>query len=181
MLSNGQDKTKIAEQQAQLDEQQNRLDSQRTELGNQQKKIDSQQDEIDDLTNQINAAKFDLPILKLSSKILLVALVGSMDSFKSQTVMENILNRIKEQETRVAIVDIAGIKVLDSSVAAHLVRIAMASNLMGCNCIISGISPKIASNIVNLGVDISYIKTTNTLEDAIKHAYSVMGLKIVAA
>lgn len=144
-------------------------------------KIDAQANEITDLQDQIEAAKFDLPMLKLSSQILLVPLVGAMDSVKSQQVMEDVLQNIKAQETRVAVIDIAGIKVMDSSVAAHLVRIAKAATLMGCQSIISGISPAVATNIVNLGADVSGIGTTNTLEDAIERAYTIMGLKLVRA
>ena len=108
----------------------------------------------------------------------MVPLVGSMDSEKSQKVMENILINIKVQETKVVIIDIAGITVVDSSVAAHLIKIAKASKLMGCRSIISGISPNIAQNIVNLGVDISNIETTNTLKDSMIKAYKYIGYEL---
>jgi len=143
--------------------------------------IAAQSEEIDNLHEQIAASKFDLPMLKLSSNILLVPLVGAIDSMKAQAVMDDVLINIRAQEMRVAVIDIAGIKVVDSSVASHLIRIAKATKLMGCRSIISGISPAIATNIVNLGIDISGIGTTNTLEDAIFQAYTQVGLKLVEA
>jgi rsbT co-antagonist protein RsbR len=108
----------------------------------------------------------------------MVPLVGSIDSVKSQKIMEDILVSISLQETRVVIVDIAGISAIDSSVAAHLIKIAKATKLMGCRCIISGISPAIAQNIVNPGVDTSDIETTNTLKDSMKKAYNYVGYEL---
>lgn len=142
--------------------------------------IDSQREEIADLKDQISAAKFDLPLLKIADTVLMVPLVGTLDSVKSQKVMEDILINIKLEEIRVLVIDIAGIKVVDSSVAAHLVKIAKATRLMGCKSIVSGISPNIAQSIVNLGVDTSGIETTNTLKDAMTLAYSAIGIELVS-
>lgn len=142
--------------------------------------IDSQREEIADLHDQISAAKFDLPLLKIADSVLMVPLVGSLDSVKSQKVMEDILINIKQEEIRVLVIEIAGIKVVDSSVAAHLVKIAKATRLMGCKSIVSGISPNIAQSIVNLGVDTAGIETTNTLKDAMTLAYSSIGIELRA-
>lgn len=147
-------------------------------IDRQSDELDAQQNTIDVLNAQIAANRFDLPMLKLSSQILLVPLVGAIDSVKAQTIMRDVLENIRANETRVAVIDIAGIKVVDSSVAAHLIQIAMAANLMGCQAIISGISPQIATNIINLGVDVGDIITTNTLEDAILRAYETMNLEL---
>lgn len=141
--------------------------------------IKSQNEQIKDMQNQIDASHFDIPLLKIAEEVLMVPLVGSMDSVKSQQVMENILLNIKIQETKVVIIDIAGITVVDSSVAAHLIKIAKASKLMGSKSIISGISPNIAQNIVNLGVDISDIETTNTLKDSMIKAYKYIGYELI--
>ncbi|WP_394220203.1 STAS domain-containing protein [Alteromonas gracilis] len=148
-------------------------------IASQNSKIDAQRVEIDDLQEQIVASRFDLPLLKIAENVLMVPLVGSMDSVKSQKVMEDILLNIKEQATRVAVIDIAGINIVDSSVAAHLIKIAKATRLMGCRAIISGISPLIAQNIVNLGMDVSELITTNTLKDAMAEAYKLIGFELV--
>lgn len=142
-------------------------------------KIDEQRAEMDALNTQIEAAKFDLPMLKITQNILMVPLVGAMDSVKSQKVMEDILNTIRQEDLRAVIVDIAGISIVDSSVALHLIKIAKATKLMGCKAIISGISPLIANNIVNLGVNVGDLVTTNTLSDALKTAYNHLGLELV--
>lgn len=152
----------------------------RNDLASEQATITSQNSEIEDLKLQLEASRFNLPLLKISSQILLVPLVGAIDSLKSQQIMEDILQNIREQETRAVIIDIAGIKVMDSSVVAHLIRIAKASTLMGCACMVSGISPNVATAIVNLGADVSNIGTTNTLEDAITRAYNIVGIKLVS-
>lgn len=144
-----------------------------------EQEIASQRSEINEMQEQIESAKFDLPLLKIAEQILMVPLVGAMDSVKSQKVMEDILWNIKQQETKVAVIDIAGVSIVDSSVATHLIKIAKATRLMGCKVIISGISPVIAQNIVNLGMDVTTLETTNTLKDAIFKAYNAVGYTLV--
>lgn len=156
-----------------------KIQHQNATIASQNSKINEQKTEIDDLNEQIIASRFDLPLLKIAENVLMVPLVGSMDSVKSQKVMEDILINIKEQSTRVALIDIAGINIVDSSVAAHLVKIAKATRLMGCRAIVSGISPLIAQNIVNLGMDVSDLITTTTLQDAMKEAYKLIGYGLV--
>ncbi|WP_196138096.1 STAS domain-containing protein [Aliikangiella sp. G2MR2-5] len=142
-------------------------------------KIQSQQKEIDGLYDQIESSRFDLPMLKIAERVLMVPLVGAVDSVKSQKIMEDVLDSIKPMSLRVVVLDIAGIKVVDSAVAAHLIKIAKATKLMGCKTIITGISPIISQNIVNLGVDVRDIDTTSTLQDGMQKAYEAVGLKLV--
>ena len=145
----------------------------------QTQEIKDQKSRIEDLESELEGAKFDIPLLKVAEGVLMIPLIGTMDSVKSQRVMEDILFNIKANETKVAVIDIAGITVVDSSVASHLIKIAKSTNLMGCRSVISGISPLIATNIVNLGVDTSTIETTNTLSDALKKAYEYIGFELV--
>ncbi|WP_024953617.1 STAS domain-containing protein [Sulfurospirillum arcachonense] len=144
-----------------------------------EQKITSQENRITDLENELEGSRFEIPLLKIAEGVLMVPLMGTMDSVKSQKVMEDILINIKLNETKVVVIDIAGITVIDSSVAAHLIKIAKATNLMGCKSIVSGISPIIATNIVNLGVDVSDIETTNTLKDSMVKAYNYIGYELV--
>ena len=146
----------------------------------QQSTIDSQQSTIDNLNEQIAANRFDLPLLKVTNKMLMIPLVGVIDSAKAQNVMDDILAYIWRNETRVLIMDIAGTNLVDSAVAAHLIKIAKATKLMGCHTIISGLSPIIANNIVNLGVDTGDLNTTNTLEDAMARGFSLIGFELTA-
>ena len=138
-----------------------------------------QNQRISDLEREVSSSSFDIPLLKIAESVLMVPLVGTMDSVKSQKVMEDILINIKMNETKVVVIDIAGITVVDSSVASHLIKIAKATNLMGCKSIISGISPIIAQNIVNLGVNVSDIETTNTLKDSMVKAYKYIGYELI--
>jgi rsbT co-antagonist protein RsbR len=149
-------------------------------LDNQQQTIDTQQSTIDNLNDQIIANRFDLPLLKVTNSMLMIPLVGVIDSAKAQIVMDDILAYIWRNETRVLIMDIAGTNLVDSAVAAHLIKIVKATKLMGCRTIISGLSPIIANNIVNLGVDTRELDTTNTLEDAMTRGYTLVGYELTA-
>ena len=113
-------------------------------------------------------AEMEIPILEINEKTTLIPLIGILDSVKSQKLMENILMSIKEKMSEVAIIDIEGIIIVDSAVAAYLIKITKATKLMGCTTILSGIAPEVAQTIVNLGINLDGIHTTSTLKDAIK-------------
>ncbi|RXK06696.1 sigma-B regulator RsbR [Halarcobacter bivalviorum] len=113
-------------------------------------------------------AEMEIPILEINEQTTLIPLIGILDSVKSQNLMENILISIKDKMTKVAIIDIEGIVIVDSAVAAHLIKITKATKLMGCTTILSGIAPEVAQTIVNLGINLDGIYTTSTLKDAIK-------------
>lgn len=125
-----------------------------------------------DITTMENQAmlisEMEIPILEINNDTTLIPLIGILDSVKSQKLMENILFSIKEKMTKVVIIDIEGIVLVDSAVAAHLIKITKATKLMGCTTILSGIAPEVAQTIVNLGINLDDINTTSTLKDAIK-------------
>jgi rsbT co-antagonist protein RsbR len=102
--------------------------------------------------------------------------VGVIDSRRSQDLMQNMLQRISETHAKAFILDIAGVSVVDTSVANHLIKMVKASQLMGCVCLISGISPAIAQTIVELGIDTQDLKTTSTLRDALQIIFDTQGL-----
>jgi rsbT co-antagonist protein RsbR len=89
-----------------------------------------------------------------------------------------VLEKIAEQRAKVLILDISGVAVVDSAVANHLIRITQAAKLMGCQAIISGLSPAVAQTMVTLGLDVATINTTNTLQDALEQALGRTGIKI---
>jgi rsbT co-antagonist protein RsbR len=118
------------------------------------------------------------PVIKLWDGILAVPLIGTLDSERTQTVMESLLEAIVTYEASVAIMDITGVATVDTLVAQHLLKTVTAARLMGADCIISGIRPQIAQTIVHLGVDLGDVATRSTLADALKLALAKRGLGI---
>ena len=109
------------------------------------------------------------PVVKLWQGILALPLIGTLDSARTQVVMENLLKRIVETGADIAIIDITGVPTVDTLVAQHLLKTVAAARLMGAECIISGIRPQIAQTIVHLGVDLRDVTTKATLADAFAH------------
>jgi rsbT co-antagonist protein RsbR len=118
------------------------------------------------------------PVVKLWEGILGLPMIGTLDSARTQVVMELLLQRIVETGAEVAILDITGVPTVDTLVAQHLLKTITAARLMGAECIISGIRPQIASTIVHLGVDLSTVITKATLADAFEVALHRVGLVV---
>ena len=120
------------------------------------------------------------PVVKLWDGILALPLIGTLDSARTQVVMESLLQRIVETGAAIAIIDITGVPTVDTLVAQHLLKTVAAARLMGADCIISGIRPQIAQTIVHLGVDLGDVITKATLADAFALALQRTGLTVVA-
>jgi rsbT co-antagonist protein RsbR len=120
------------------------------------------------------------PVIRLWEGIVAIPLIGTLDSNRSQVVMESLLNGILEEEAQVAILDITGVPMVDTLVAQHLMKTAMAVRLMGAECVISGIRPQIAQTIVALGIDLGDITTRATLSDALKYGLAQTGVRLGA-
>ncbi|MFD8203627.1 STAS domain-containing protein [Streptomyces sp. NPDC059701] len=118
------------------------------------------------------------PVIKLWEGIVAVPLIGTLDSARSQIVMENLLEAIVAERARYAILDITGVPTVDSLVAQHLMKTVAAARLMGAECIVSGIRPAIAQTIVHLGIDLGTILTRATLADALAHALNQQGIVV---
>ena len=118
------------------------------------------------------------PVVQLFDNILALPLIGTLDSARTQIVMENLLQRIVETGAMIAIIDITGVPTVDTLVAQHLLKTVAAARLMGADCIISGIRPQIAQTIVHLGVDLSEVITKATLADAFLVALQRTGASI---
>jgi rsbT co-antagonist protein RsbR len=120
------------------------------------------------------------PVIKLWQGALAVPLIGTLDSARTQVVMESLLERIVETDATIAIIDITGVPTVDTLVAQHLLKTVAAARLMGAECIISGIRPQIAQTIVHLGLDLSDVTTKATLADAFLSALDRLGQQVVA-
>jgi rsbT co-antagonist protein RsbR len=131
--------------------------------------IERQQQELLDLST---------PVIKLWEGIVAVPLIGTLDSERTQVVMENLLEAIVHNEATVAIIDITGVPTVDTLVAQHLLKTVAAARMMGAECIISGIRPQIAQTIVHLGVDLGNVTTKSTLADALRIALARCDLAV---
>jgi rsbT co-antagonist protein RsbR len=121
------------------------------------------------------------PVVKLWDGVLALPMIGTLDSARTQIVMESLLQRIVEIGAEVAIIDITGVPTVDTLVAQHLLKTVTAARLMGAECIISGIRPQIAQTIVHLGVDLGDVLTKATLADAFAVALQRRGLSVSAS
>ena len=118
------------------------------------------------------------PVVELWQGILALPLIGTLDSARTQVVMESLLQRIVETGAPLAIIDITGVPTVDTLVAQHLLKTVAAARLMGADCIISGIRPQIAQTIVHLGVDLGDVVTKATLASALAVALERSGLTV---
>jgi rsbT co-antagonist protein RsbR len=118
------------------------------------------------------------PVVKLWTDILALPLIGTLDSARTQVVMESLLEKIVETGAAIAIIDITGVPTVDTLVAQHLMKTIAAARLMGADCIISGIRPQIAQTIVHLGVNLDDVVTKATLADAFIVALARVGSTI---
>jgi rsbT co-antagonist protein RsbR len=121
------------------------------------------------------------PVVSLWEGILALPLIGTLDSARTQVVMEGLLQEIVRSRAVIAIIDITGVPTVDTLVAQYLLKTVAAARLMGADCIISGIRPQIAQTIVHLGVDLTGVITKATLADAFAVAAAKRGLRIVSA
>ncbi len=118
------------------------------------------------------------PVVELWQDIVALPLVGTLDSQRTQIVMETLLQKIVDTGAAIAIIDITGVPTVDTLVAQHLLKTVAATRLMGADCIISGIRPQIAQTIVHLGVNLGEVTTKATLADAFKVALKRVGSNI---
>ena len=119
------------------------------------------------------------PVVRLWENMLALPLIGTLDSARTQIVMQNLLDAIVETRSDFAIIDITGVPVVDTLVAQHLLKTVAAARLMGADCMISGIRPQIAQTIIHLGVDLAGVTTKATLADAFAVALRRSGHAIV--
>ena len=130
------------------------------------------------IRQQQEIAELSTPVVKLWDGILALPLIGTLDSARTQVVMENLLQSIVEQDAAIAIIDITGVPTVDTLVAQHLLKTIAAARLMGADCIVSGIRPQIAQTMVHLGVELN-VTSKATLADALAIALQQTGKVVV--
>jgi len=128
---------------------------------------------------QQDVLELSTPVVKLWDGILALPIIGTLDSARTQVVMESLLGAVVQTNSRVAIIDITGVPTVDTLVAQHLLKTITAARLMGAECIISGIRPQIAQTIVHLGIDLSQVITKAKLSDAFSLALQKSGRAVV--
>ncbi|GAA4920685.1 STAS domain-containing protein [Nonomuraea thailandensis] len=121
------------------------------------------------------------PVVKLWEGIVAVPLVGTLDSARTQVVMEKLLQTLVDTGAEHAVIDITGVPAVDTQVAQHLLKTVVAARLMGAECVISGIRPQIAHTIVTLGIEFGDIVTKASLADALAHAFKHAGIHVSGA
>lgn len=129
---------------------------------------------------QAEMLELSTPVVKLWDGILALPMIGTLDSARTQVVMEQLLQRIVETGSQIAILDITGVPTVDTLVAQHLIKTVAAARLMGADCIISGIRPQIAQTMVHLSIDLTNIITKASLADAFLIALQKIGAAPVA-
>ena len=127
---------------------------------------------------QQDMLELSTPVVKLWDGVLALPLIGTLDSERTQVVMENLLEQIVSTGAGIAIIDITGVQTVDTLVAQHLLKTVAAARLMGADCIISGIRPQIAQTIVHLGIELGQVTTKATLADAFAVALSRNGMMV---
>ena len=127
---------------------------------------------------QREISELSTPVVKLWDGVLALPLIGTLDSARTQVVMENLLQSIVDYGAEIAIIDITGVPTVDTLVAQHLLKTVAAARLMGADCIVSGIRPQIAQTMVHLGVDLDVV-TKSSLADAFAVALRRMGRTVV--
>ena len=118
------------------------------------------------------------PVTEIWDSILFLPIVGLIDSHRAREVMDSTLSKIADTQAQIFILDISGVGVVDTAVANNLFRITRATKLMGCESIISGVSPAIAQTIVDLGIDVGVIRTTGTMRDALALSFRSVGVEM---
>jgi rsbT co-antagonist protein RsbR len=128
---------------------------------------------------QLEMLELSTPVVKLWDGIVALPLIGTLDSARTNVVMESLLQQIVQTGSEIAIIDITGVPTVDTLVAQHLLKTVAAARLMGADCIISGIRAQIAQTMVHLGIDLTAVTTKATMAEALRSALGRAGFRVV--
>jgi rsbT co-antagonist protein RsbR len=119
------------------------------------------------------------PVIRVWENVLVMPLVGAIDSARATRIMEDLLNGITKSQAEIVIIDITGVPVVDTSVANHLIQTIKAAALLGAKCVVVGISSEVAQSLISLGVDLSGVVTHSNLQAGVRYAMEMMGLEVM--
>jgi rsbT co-antagonist protein RsbR len=150
------------------------------EVRQSQKRADDLQEKLDLIEKQRQAIEeLSTPIIKIWEQVLVLPLIGTLDTRRSQKLTESLLTDISLTQSKVAILDITGVPTVDSAVANHILKTVASVKLLGAECVITGIRPEVAQTIVHLGVDLTEVETLSNLSEGLKWAFRRLSMKIL--
>lgn len=129
---------------------------------------------------RITLQELSTPVIPVFDDILVVPLIGAIDTSRARDILQNLLQGIIKENARIAILDVTGVPIIDTNVGHHLIKTVQAAGLLGCTCILVGIGPVVAQTIINLGVDFSNITTKRSLRQGLEYAFNLLNLEIRA-
>lgn len=127
---------------------------------------------------KMSILELSTPVLPITEEILIVPIIGTVDTNRARDIMENLLQGIVDKKAQAAILDVTGVPVIDTAVADHIIKTVQAAKLLGCNCMLVGISPEVAQALVSLGIDFSNIITKQSLQQGLEYALEILKLQI---
>jgi len=144
-----------------------------------EKRADELQEKLDLIEKQRQAIEeLSTPIIKIWDQVLVLPLIGALDTRRSQNLTESLLTEISASQSKVAILDITGVPTVDSAVANHILKTISSVKLLGAECVITGIRPEVAQTIVHLGVDLTDVETLSNLSEGLKWAFNRLRMKM---
>ena len=151
-----------------------------TERKRYEERLKNSEERLLDLVDRLRLSQelLSTPVVQVWDRILVLPLIGILDSTRAQRVMEVLLNRIIETQTEMVIMDVTGVATMDTEVTNHLIRTIQSTALLGSKCVITGINPEVAQSMVQLGMDMSKLVTKRDLQDGLKYGLSTMGYKV---
>ncbi|MCK4232162.1 STAS domain-containing protein [candidate division WOR-3 bacterium] len=155
-----------------------------SDMGEEVRESTKKADELEEKLNLIEQQRkaieeLSTPIIKIWERVLVLPLIGTLDTRRSQRLTEALLTDIATTQTKVTILDITGVPTVDSAVANHILKTVAAVQLLGAECVITGIRPEVAQTMVHLGVDLSGVETLSTLAEGLKWAFRSLNLRMV--
>jgi rsbT co-antagonist protein RsbR len=155
-----------------------------SDMGEEVRESTKKAEELEEKLNLIEQQRkaieeLSTPIIKIWERVLVLPLIGTLDTRRSQRLTEALLTDIATTQTKVTILDITGVPTVDSAVANHILKTVAAVQLLGAECVITGIRPEVAQTMVHLGVDLSGVETLSTLAEGLKWAFRSLNLRMV--
>ena len=127
---------------------------------------------------KIALQELSTPVIPIFDNILIVPLIGAIDTARARDIVENLLQGIVKEQAKIAIIDVTGVPTIDTNIGHHLIKAVQAGRLLGCTCILVGIRPVVAQTIIHLGIDFSNIPTKQSLHQGLEYAFKLLKLEI---